>query len=161
MSPWTGETCLRYQIKVQFLCERFSSMGFLPQLFLLFSRTKVVSPYCPSVLPLQMTRRSSSPHLESLLSIVFYGSSSAENRAAPLPQQVFQCCLIYAVQQASSDTFESLRKQARESKWTCQLSRYEIDSVLAKGVAIRDQTRWRSETLIRPPKSEIHQATDD
>ena len=47
---------------------------------------------------------------------------------------------------------------------TCQLSRYEINSVLAKGVAIHDRTRFQllgSETLVRPLKSEIHQATDD
>ena len=106
-----------------------------------------------------MTRRNSSP--------IFYGSSSAENQPAPLPQQVFQGCLIYAVQQASSNTFESLHEQARESKsfWcTRQLSRYEIDSVLAKGVAVHDRTRFQllgSEMLVHLPKSEIHQATDD
>ena len=39
-----------------------------------------------------------------------------------------------------------------------------VDSVLAKGVAIRDRTRFQllgSEMLVHPPKSEIHQATDD
>ena len=157
VSPWTGETCLCYHISIFVREIFFHRIPTSP--FLLFSRTKVVSPYYPSVLLLQMTRRNSSP--------IFYGLNSAENQPAPLPQQVFQGCLIYAVQQASSNTFENLHEQARETKsfWcTCQLSRYEIDSVLAKGVAIRDRTRFQllgSETLVCPPKSKIHQATDD
>ena len=121
--------------------------------FLLFSRTKVVYPYYQAYPCYKcMTKRSSSPHLESQLHHLVWFEHQPSS-PGPSLKRAFSV-LSMRCSRASSDTLLHYQP-ARESESFCSGASgldLSIDSVLVKAWPFAIKLAFNSESLICPPK---------